>query len=76
MKNKFEVTTDKALIFSWILLIIYTIICEIQIFMDKIPDSTLTGCFFMAFGVAEGGYCAYIHKLKKEKKEQANENTD
>lgn len=62
-----KITTDRALIFSAVLLILYTIVCEIQIFFDKVPDSTLTGCFFIAFGVAEGGYCMYIHKLKKQR---------
>lgn len=76
MKNKLDITTDKALAFSWILLIIYTIVCEIQIFMDKTPDATLTGCFFVAFGVAEGGYCAYIHKLKKDRQKENDENED
>lgn len=70
MKNFFEITTDKALIFSWVLLIIYTIVCIVQEFMGIIPDATLTGCFFVAFGVAEGGYCTYIHKLKKTKKDE------
>lgn len=66
-----EITTDKALIFSALMLIIYTIICIIQEFMGIVPDSTLTGCFFVAFGVAEGGFCTAIHinKKKKEKDE-------
>lgn len=61
-----KITTDKALIFSAIVLLLYTIVSEIQIFMDKVPDSTLTGAFFVAFGVAEGGYCAFIHHTKKK----------
>lgn len=61
-----KITKDKALIFSAILLVIYTIICIIQEFMGIAPDSTLTGCFFVAFGVAEGGYCAWIHKMGKD----------
>lgn len=71
-----KITTDKALICSWIILIVYSIICEIQIFMDKVPDATLTGCFFIAFGVAEGGYCTYIHKLKKEKDKKDKDNNN
>lgn len=42
-----EITTDKALIFSATLLIIYTIICIIQEFMGIVPDSTLTTCFLL-----------------------------
>lgn len=61
-----KITTDKALVFSAVLLCIYTIICIIQEFMGIQPDSTLTGCFFVAFGVAEGGYCALIYKVHKE----------
>lgn len=63
-----EITTDKALIFSAVLLIIYTTICIIQEFMGIQPDSTLTGCFFIAFGVAEGGFCTAIHLNKKKRK--------
>lgn len=63
-----DITTDKALIFSAVLLIIYTIVCIIQEFMGIQPDSTLTGCFFIAFGVAEGGFCTAIHINKKKHK--------
>lgn len=69
-----KITTNKALILSWSLLIIYSTICIIQEFKGIAPDSTLTSCFFIAFGVAEGGYCAYIHKLKKESKKEEDEN--
>ena len=62
-----EITTDKALVFSAIMLIVYTIICIIQEFMGIQPDSTLTGCFFVAFGVAEGGFCTFIHINKKKR---------
>lgn len=65
-----KITKDKALIFSATLLIIYTIVCIIQEFMGIQPDSTLTGCFFVAFGVAEGGYCAWIHKMKKDREKE------
>lgn len=67
-----EITTDKALIFSATLLIIYTIICIIQEFIGIVPDSTLTTCFFVAFGVAEGGFCTAIHINKKKRKDEAN----
>lgn len=72
---KKEITTDKALVFSAAMLIIYTIICIIQEFMGITPDSTLTGCFFIAFGVAEGGFCTAIQISKKrnKKKEEDDE---
>lgn len=68
-----EITTDKALIFSAVILLIYTTICIIQEFMGIQPDSTLTGCFFIAFGVAEGGFCTAIHLNKKKRKKQDEE---
>lgn len=66
-----KITKDKALIFSAAMLMIYTIVCIIQEFIGIVPDSTLTGCFFIAFGVAEGGFCTAIHinNKKKEKDE-------
>ena len=71
MKN--EVTTDKALIFSAVMLIIYTVVCIIQEFKGIQPDSTLTSCFFIAFGVAEGGFCTAIHLNKKRKKKEGED---
>lgn len=70
---KREITTDKALYFSAIILLIYTAICIIQEFMGIQPDSTLTGCFFIAFGVAEGGFCTFIHINKKKRKGKEEE---
>lgn len=63
------VTTDKALIFSAVALIVFTICCKVEEFMGLVPNDTLTLAFFAAFGVAEGGYCAYIYKKKKEKED-------
>lgn len=68
MENK--ITTDKALIFSAIILLIYTIVNLIFIWFGKMPDSTLTASIFLAFGVAEGGYCTYIHRLKKKRESE------
>lgn len=68
-----KITTDKALITSAIILISYTISSQILIAYDKQPDSTLTTCLFLAFGVAEGGYCTYIHNLRKKRKMKKNE---
>ena len=66
MKDK--INTDNALMFSALLLIIYTIVCIVQEFMGIQPNDTLTGCFFVAFGVAEGGFCTAIHINKKRKR--------
>ena len=67
MKRKIDLTTDKALIFSAIMLIVFTI-TMIVIFCNKgeVPDS-LVVAFFGAFGL-EGGYCAFIQKCKKDAK--------
>lgn len=64
-----KVTKDKALIFSAFILLIYIIVSEIQIFMGLQPDPQLTLSVFATFGVAEGGYCAYLHRKKKKDKE-------
>lgn len=65
MKN---FTTRTALLFSASMIIIFTIIM-IVIFCiyQNVPD-VLIGAFFGAFSL-EGGYCAFIHKLKKEREE-------
>jgi hypothetical protein len=65
MKRKIDLTTDKALLFSAIMLILFTI-TMIVIFCNvgEVPDS-LVVAFFGAFGL-EGGYCAFIHKIKKD----------
>lgn len=75
MKKKIDITTDKALIFSAVLLIVYTIVCIVQEFKGIQPDATLTGCFFVAFGVAEGGFCTAIH-INKKKKDKEDEIID
>lgn len=69
-----KITKDKALIFSAIMLILYTIVCVIQEFLGIQPDSTLTGCFFIAFGVAEGGFCTAIHINKKKHQKEGEDN--
>lgn len=61
-----KVTKDKALIFSACVLLIYSVVCEIQLFMGIQPDAQLTIAVFATFGVAEGGYCAYLHRKKKD----------
>lgn len=58
-------TTRNALIFSAVMIIIFTIIMTVIFCIyQSIPD-VLVGAFFGAFSL-EGGYCAFIHKLKKE----------
>lgn len=64
-----KVTKDRALLFSALVLIIYSVICEIQLFMGIELDAQLTIAIFATFGVAEGGYCAYLHQKKKEEDE-------
>ena len=65
--KKFDLTLDKALIFSAIMLTIFTIVMIVLFFLyQTVPDS-LVIAFFGAFGL-EGGYCAFIHKLKKDSK--------
>lgn len=76
MKKDSKITTDKALLFSAIILLIYTIVNLIFIWFDKMPDSTLTASIFLAFGVAEGGYCTYIHRLKKKSESESEEVSD
>lgn len=60
-------TTRNALIFSASMIILFTIVM-IVIFCiyQSVPD-VLIGAFFGAFSL-EGGYCAFIHKIKKESK--------
>lgn len=66
MKKKIDITTDKALIFSAIMLVLFTVVMIVIFFIyQTVPDS-LVVAFFSAFGL-EGGYCAFIHKIKKER---------
>lgn len=72
MKKKIDLTTDKALIFSAIMLVIFTIVMIVIFFIyQTVPDS-LVVAFFGAFGL-EGGYCAFIQKCKKDAKRQDQE---
>lgn len=64
-----KITKDKALLFSAIILIIYIVISEIQLFIGVQPDAQLTIAVFATFGVAEGGYCAYLHRKKRGKED-------
>ena len=65
MKN-IELTTDKAMVFSFVMITVFTIVMIVTFFLfQSIPD-TLVVAFFGAFGV-EGGCCAFVHKTKTEK---------
>lgn len=64
-----KVTKDRALLFSAFLLLVYIAVSEIQLFLGIQPDAQLTIAVFATFGVAEGGYCAYLHKNKKDKED-------
>lgn len=65
MKDKLKITTDKALIFSAIMITIFTITMVIIFCLfQSIPDS-LVVAFFGAFA-CEGGFCTFIHRMKKK----------
>jgi hypothetical protein len=65
-KNKLDLTIDMALLFSAIMLIVFTTIMIIAFWnFQSVPDSLIIA-FFGAFSL-EGGYCAFLHKLKKER---------
>ena len=65
-QQKNELTIDKALLFSAVMIILFTVIMVIAFWQfQSVPDS-LVVAFFGAFGL-EGGYCAFIHKLKKDR---------
>lgn len=70
------VTTERALIFSAIVLLIYSLISEIQVFMGLMPNDTLTTCIFVSFGVAESGFCTFIHERKKHREHVGGESID
>lgn len=70
--KKLDITIDKALVFSATMIIVFTIVmivlfCKYQ----AVPDALILG-FFGAFGL-EGGYCAFIHKTKKEQQKGVEE---
>lgn len=73
-KSKLDFTINQTLVFSAIMVIIFTIVMIITYYkFQSVPDSLIAG-FFAVFGV-EGGYCAFLHKLKKERQNKSNENT-
>lgn len=74
-KPRFDLTTDKALIFSAIMILIFTVTMIVIFFMFQSVPDTLIVSFFGCFGL-EGGYCAFIHKVKKEAKMKLGELDD
>ena len=70
-----ELTIDKALYFSAIMIILFTIVMIVMFWQyQSVPDSLIVA-YFGCFGL-EGGYCAFIHKLKKDAKKQLEEDED
>lgn len=64
--NNLDFTISQTLIVSFTMIVIFTIVmiiifCKFQL----VPDSLIVA-FFTAFG-AEGGYCAWLHKQKKDR---------
>lgn len=71
-----KVTKDKALIFSAAILIVFIIVTEIQIFVDKIPNEALIYSVFATFGLAETSLCAWIHNTKKKNQNEGNDDEE
>lgn len=63
-----KITTDKCLIFSGIMLILFTISIEIMVYLTGQCPDALVIAFFGAFSI-EGGCCAFVHKISKQYKE-------
>ena len=70
--KKCEITTDRALVFSAIMILIFTVTMIVIFFMFQSVPDTLIVSFFGCFGL-EGGYCAFIHKVKKDAKTKLGE---
>jgi len=63
--KKIDITTDKAIAFSAVALVIFTVVMIVIFCIFQTVPDTLIVSFFGAFGL-EGGYCAFIHKVKKD----------
>ena len=74
-KKKRMSALDKYVIFSFTVLLIYTVAQTIVTIKTGVESSTLTTCFFAAFG-GEILMCALIKrlKLKNESKNESEEN--
>lgn len=68
-RKKHKNNIDKALIFSAIMIVIFTIVMIYTFWkFQSVPDALIVG-FFACFSF-EGGYLTYIHKLKKEREKE------
>lgn len=74
-EKKFEITTDTALLFSAGMIFVFTIVMIIIFCIYQTVPDTLIVSFYGCFGL-EGGYCAFIHKIKKEHGGNDDERTD
>lgn len=73
-KRKKMSALDKYVIFSFTVLLIYTVAQTIVTIKTGVESSTLTTCFFAAFG-GEVLMCALIKRLKlKNEKNESEEN--
>jgi len=72
MKN---FTTRNALLFSAAMIIIFTIIMIVIFCIYQTVPDVLIGAFFGAFSL-EGGYCAFIHKIRKEAENKEENEVD
>ena len=70
-----DFTTRKALIFSALMIIIFTIVMIVLFCIYQSVPDVLIGAFFSTFSL-EGGYCAFIHKIKKENERKEVEDDD
>ena len=68
---KKEFTTTTALLFSAFMIITFTVVMIIIFCIYQSVPDVLIGAFFGAFSL-EGGYCAFIHKLKKENQQNVS----
>lgn len=74
-KSKFDFSINQALIFSVSLIIVFTIVMIITYYkFQSVPDSLIAG-FFAMFGL-EGGYCTFLHKLKKDRQKMLQNEDD
>lgn len=72
-KRKKISALDKYVIFSFSVLLIYTVAQTFVTIKTGVESSTLTTCFFAAFG-GEILMCAMIKRLKLKNESEAKEN--
>ena len=74
-KRKKISALDKYVIFSFTVLLIYTVAQTIVTIKTGVESSTLTTCFFAAFG-GEVLMCALIKRLKLKNESKKNESEE